>query len=1388
MLRKALMLSLFAVILCGSVVMAQYDRDEVLQITYPTTGLVIGADSVEVDFNIASYFTLGEPGCTDCDGYLVASMNGLPVGEAYADAPFVVSGLTDGYFVFMLEAVDPTGASFMPAVWDTVMVSVMYEESFCPPAELSVSSNTQYEALVLNWVPPAGTSTFEDVYESFDEGLPEDWTVIDGGASADTWFWTTDDAGNTLDGTPFIFVDSDAAGIGVAMDEIIETPVVNTTGLMELYLSFDQYLNYLSGEICDVDVFDGSDWVNVASYTTDMGSWTLPDHQLIDVSEYVNVDFKVRFHYFEANWDWYWAVDNVMLTAEAPETTWMYVYELTPDGWAAQNMTKEEFRAAYPQGLTTEQRIDMSTVELITIPQREDILSCGNLTGYDIFKENDFLANVDTNFYVDEAVTVGTPYCYFVQAVYDSSDSGVMVNSVSTDTLCGTPEFYVPAPITNLSSFALDEEVVLSWSVPGTPTYLFMEDFSFGLPPDWTVVDGGNTADSWVTPSPRPLAGFGDYLFAICDSDEAGSGDVTLDESLIMPSQDFTGYANPHLQITTYYNDIAANDSVEFAAIDVSIDGGTNWTNLVLWDDDIGTATAPAIEFVDLSVAGNESDVQIRFRYADGGAWAWYWAIDDVIVLDGPPPTAGRNEEGDLVQYNIYVDGTLVDSSDITAATVTGLTNDVTYDLGVTALYYPAYESDPVAVSDTPIWLYGDIEGVITDPGGNTLDSAVVRAGGLSDTTEADGYYFLKNLNPGNQTVTVSRDGFDGSSADVVVTAVEAAAVQDFMMIPKLGKPRNLVGYGGDMEVNLAWNSPGGMDIFELGYDDGTWETSITGGADDIEVAVKFTPGSAGELVGGRFVFSSVGQTGYTLDPVELRVYTIGADGMPGDLVWVDDSFTEVPEEDVWIDIDLSAAAVSFDETGFFLGYRFTADGGPGTARDSDGYVYGHSFVKVSGAWTEAGDLGFPGNFIIRAMAGLADAPRGSVQELVTTAAASEEFSKSPLNLTQLPDVNTTPFNITGNRVQTFSRNTDIGVLIGYKVFQIETGGDILVAETTIDDTTATITVPANYVEYCYEVKAVWDTDVYDTLDSKPSNSACVVPYLPGDIDFVGGVDILDVLLAVDFALGTAYPTPDQLRGGDINRDGVINIQDIIMIVDIIFPPSAARTVADAAAPAILELAYDADRGLTANLEYEHAIRGIQFTINYDARRLSLAEARLAAVSSDAVFEARETEPGKLTILAADISGDVLNLAGNSLVTIPVKVQKNTRDAISVTLDNITLVGADGQAIPTLDKSFSIDIKTVPLTYALHQNFPNPFNPTTDIMFDIPKDGFVNLTIYNLTGQKVKTLVSRELNGGYHEVRWNGTNEHGAAVATGVYFYRLEAGSYQATKKMVLLK
>ncbi|MCI0450447.1 MAG: T9SS type A sorting domain-containing protein [Chlorobi bacterium] len=89
----------------------------------------------------------------------------------------------------------------------------------------------------------------------------------------------------------------------------------------------------------------------------------------------------------------------------------------------------------------------------------------------------------------------------------------------------------------------------------------------------------------------------------------------------------------------------------------------------------------------------------------------------------------------------------------------------------------------------------------------------------------------------------------------------------------------------------------------------------------------------------------------------------------------------------------------------------------------------------------------------------------------------------------------------------------------------------------------------------------------------------------------------------------------------------------------------------------------------------------------------------------------------------------------------------------------------------------------VPKSFKLNQNYPNPFNPVTDIKFDIPVASYTKLTVLNILGQEIEVLVNQQLSTGSYKVDWNASN-----YPSGVYFYKLEAGDFVDTKKMILIK
>jgi flagellar hook assembly protein FlgD len=96
--------------------------------------------------------------------------------------------------------------------------------------------------------------------------------------------------------------------------------------------------------------------------------------------------------------------------------------------------------------------------------------------------------------------------------------------------------------------------------------------------------------------------------------------------------------------------------------------------------------------------------------------------------------------------------------------------------------------------------------------------------------------------------------------------------------------------------------------------------------------------------------------------------------------------------------------------------------------------------------------------------------------------------------------------------------------------------------------------------------------------------------------------------------------------------------------------------------------------------------------------------------------------------------------------------------------------------------------ESVPTEYRMLQNYPNPFNPSTTIQYELPATGEVTVEVYNMLGERIVTLVNEAKEAGYHQVEWNGRDGNQRTVASGVYFYRIHAGSFSNVMRMLLLK
>ena len=1552
-----------ALIFAISFVTAQ-SRDEVVELTYPVTGTIVDTNFVDVEVTVADFFTVGSPGCTSCDGYIQISMDGTASGQITSDSAVNVSGLTEGSHFIEVEALDPSGASFSPVVYDsaTFTVDMASVPNLCPARNLSVIAGDGRN--FLNWAEPIAMSNLNP-FPAVPQSVDYHTGSTDGSSLIQNSMIMAHGGPTTSKEAGWVIFDIAGMNPSIEVDSIIFNYYVNATNWP--YWSVTAVdLDPLTSTASDLhtEILNGTDAATAYLYENESSAFA-PGWYTDTFVNGANDDLEndISQGYFV-----------IGVTDRDGSTT----YYLDIDGWNEANPPSIDihwsapggrqgvhhapaiadipysgaeimaYKNAVSEGLTPPTTLaGIGAYETVRFPSsspREVIEGCGDFQNYSIYtSDGTEIATSDTNYYLHENLTNGTEYCYNIVANYTEGTSS------ATATVCATPETFLPDGITNLNVVGLDEEIALSWTDPSVPQYTFYENFNSGMPATWTVTDNNSSGVVWeasdIGPGGYTLDDY-DGLFAIVTS----YSNTFPNTDLISPSIDLSNYSSATLYYNFNYQDFALNPT-DSGLVYISGDGGSTWTLMNAYgaaDTPPGGINAILPDSASLNSVVGSSDVKIKFHYEVETGESWFFSVDDIIVIGtdtsgsrdmtgstvstsdtyipgnahymefslniqapdfaysdsvaltfptgvtildagpdelgfggepyGPEPYNGidgqtiswgtnandgaggifgsltvwamlsfdstlsgplsasyhvsddwyntpvdvdgnfsinqRNlMDGDLLGYNVYIDNSstphnsmLIESTNYLAD---GLTNGQSYTVGVTAAYYPDYESSPLETTASPTWLYGDISGTISDPNGNLLDSAIVRVGTLVDTTGTDGVYLLANLEPDDYIVSVMRQDFENDAADVTVVAQEAATTQDFVLTPSLARAGNLEATAGDHQIDLIWKKPGAGGEYELYYYDDNLEAQIGCGG-GCEFGVRFTPlgypaslttilvsvqGDAAVFDGNIIAF--VDDAGSIAGPSGLTSVTL-ASGL--DLTSPDGSLTQY-------EVDVSAAGVIVNSGDVYIMIQENNSGFMGIANDNQpqspeyydrnwvlvGGVYSTIFDAVGGDPSLTGDFGLLATFDGPSMAAATLNNNNEVVEMITegsyegifkTGVATDydiesfgyERTMNPENVVRLNDIY---FPVPSARSIEDS-------LIGYNVYQALDDGDTLVATNNDgDDTTATITVPDNYVEYCYNVRARWNTDNYGVLESKPTNDVCAVPYTYGDVDFNSSVDLSDLLTVVDFVLEVISPSDAQFRGADVNQDSAITINDVVMIVDIIYG-TTARTMAATDVPVLVDL-LSADQQLLISLDYAGYTRGIQFELDADAS-LEFGSPLLAVNDNGTMVMSHRTAAGKVTVVVVNTAGGPVERSENILVRLPYTFKGDRRDKAVVLLTDLKAAGMTGESIPVTIGEKRIDISVIPSVFALHQNYPNPFNPVTEIQFDVPVESQVTLTIYNIMGQEVTTLSNSMLQAGFHSVRWDGTNGLGEQVSTGLYFYRLSSPAFTSTKKMIMVK
>jgi len=298
-----------------------------------------------------------------------------------------------------------------------------------------------------------------------------------------------------------------------------------------------------------------------------------------------------------------------------------------------------------------------------------------------------------------------------------------------------------------------------------------------------------------------------------------------------------------------------------------------------------------------------------------------------------------------------------------------------------------------------------------------------------------------------------------------------------------------------------------------------------------------------------------------------------------------------------------------------------------------------------------------------------------------------------------------------------------------------------------------------------------------------------------GDANLDRMVDVGDVVTLVAYILGELSFSPRQELTADVNQDTLVNVGDLVAMIDIILgrwmgpsPPMYPGPMAK------VKLDYeDLQPGSAGEVkvmaDLEVPVAAAQMEINYDPNEVSFQAPRLSERSDHFIVEYRDDKKGKLTMLLYNFANDPIPTGEGNILSLPVMVSPDAEEEFEIELKEVVLADQKAVVIPVGD-----GLPSVPIAFELSQNYPNPFNPSTTIKFTLPspKDAGstlpTTLKIYNVLGKVVRTLVDEPMAPGEHHQIWDGRDDQGNQVASGIYFYRLRASEFQDSKKMVLMK
>jgi hypothetical protein len=336
----------------------------------------------------------------------------------------------------------------------------------------------------------------------------------------------------------------------------------------------------------------------------------------------------------------------------------------------------------------------------------------------------------------------------------------------------------------------------------------------------------------------------------------------------------------------------------------------------------------------------------------------------------------------------------------------------------------------------------------------------------------------------------------------------------------------------------------------------------------------------------------------------------------------------------------------------------------------------------------------------------------------------------------------------------------------------------------------------------------VYIEDAWESINPDPqipglplvSDSGIIMVDALGDVNLDVQVNVADLVSIVGYIIGDYNLNGRRFEVADIVSDGSVDVFDLVAVVNLIYgmpvSPSPGEFLEDLFATIALDYS-DLGRGaedvMTVRSELPVDIAAVQLELLYDPNVVALGSPTLGEGIENVTLVSHDDGNGSMKVVMFNAnpgSGGAIDAGRVDLLEVPIQALDNV-----ISGDNAQL--RMGRALLSTALVEAVKVENnwdpMPRNFVLGQNYPNPFNPSTTIEFTLGAPGStggdqVKLNVYNILGQNVRELFNGYLPAGNHSIVWNGDDDGGQRVASGIYLYRLRVGAESQTKKMMLLK